>query len=400
MQVTINKSCGNGKIRIPSSKSYTHRMLIACALSDELCYVKNVSLSADINSTIDCLAELGYIYKQDSNGSYFIKNKKTPLIFNCGESGSTLRFFIPLALIRSGKYIFKGTKKLFSRGLEPYFKLFDECGIKYQLGIDNLEVDGKLKGSIYHIDGSISSQFITGLCMALPLVDSDSTIIIDNKITSYNYLLITLDVLNKYGIKYDFKDNVIYIPGNQKYNAHDEICEIDYSNAAFIDALNLMGSSIELLDKKDYSIQGDYKYQEYFKLLKEGTPTIDLDNNIDLGPILFSLAAMFNGATFTNTKRLRIKESNRIEEILMELKKFNCHNYLVEDNRVIIYKNELIKPNEIISSHNDHRIAMSMAVLLTTFGGILEGAEAVNKSYPNFFNDLIELGFEVKIDDK
>ena len=399
MQVSIKPSTGKGDINIPSSKSYTHRLLIASALSNDISYVDNVSLSDDINATISCLASLGYKCNKNENGYYFSNDIKTNEILDCHESGSTLRFFIPLALVKGGKFIFKGTPKLFSRGLDPYINLFNDHNIDYELGNDYLKINGKFNGGTYIIDAAKSSQYLTGLCLALPLAANDSKIIIKNNISSYNYLLITLDVLKKYHINYNFKDNEIIIFGNQHYYFHKEIAEIDYSNAAFLDALNLFGSNININNKNNHSLQSDANYDKYFEMLKNGTPTIDLDNNIDLGPILFCLASYFNGATFINTSRLKMKESNRIDDVLTELKKFNCVNYLVFDNKIIIGKNNLQKPSDILSSHNDHRIAMALSVLLTIFGGKIDNAEAVNKSYPNFYHDLITLGFEVEIND-
>ena len=189
--------------------------------------------------------------------------------------------------------------------------------------------------------------------------------------------------------------NIIYIKGNQKYIGSKYIVEGDYSNAAFLDVYNYIGGNVKVLGLNEDSLQGDKVYKKYFEILNNGNfPTIDIKDSIDLGPILFTFAAIKNGATITGIKRLAIKESNRIVDVLSELEKFGV-TFEVEEDKVKINKCKLHKPTKTLNSHNDHRITMSLVTLLSLFGGDIEGTNSVNKSYPTYFNTIKDLGIEV-----
>ena len=398
--IEIKKSKASGKVIVPPSKSYAHRLLIAAALTNKKCCVTNIELSNDIHATINCLETLGKKVTFDKNKVIVETLKKfnqldDVLIFNCLESGSTLRFFIPLALTLGKTVIFKGTEKLISRGISVYEEICAKQNIKVIMEQNQITFNGLLKPDTFNIPGNISSQFITGLLFALPLLDSDSYVNITTNLESANYVDITLDVLRLTGIEIVNIDNRYIIKGSQEYQVSNFIVEGDYSNAAFLDALNYLDGNVELIGLKDNSIQGDKIYKKYFKLLSCGYTEIDLQNAIDLGPILFVMASIFHGAHFINTKRLKIKESNRINDLALELNKFgiNVEEY---DNEVIIKKQELQKPTEILTGHNDHRIVMSLSVLLTLTGGYIQDEDAVKKSYPRFFEDLKQIGIEVR----
>ncbi len=398
--IEIKKSKAIGKVLVPPSKSYAHRLLIAAALTNKKCCVTNIELSNDINATINCLETLGKKVTFDNN-KVIVETLKNfnelddVLIFNCLESGSTLRFFIPLALTLGKTVIFKGTEKLISRGISVYEEICAKQNIKVIMEQNQITFNGLLKPDTFNIPGNISSQFITGLLFALPLLDSDSYVNITTNLESANYVDITLDVLRLTGIEIVNIDNRYIIKGSQEYQVSNFIVEGDYSNAAFLDALNYLDGNVELIGLKENSIQGDKIYKKYFKLLSGGYTEIDLQNAIDLGPILFVMASIFHGAHFINTKRLKIKESNRINDLALELNKFgiNVEEY---DNEVIIKKQELQKPTEILTGHNDHRIVMSLSVLLTLTGGYIKDEDAVKKSYPRFFEDLKQIGIEVR----
>ena len=198
----------------------------------------------------------------------------------------------------------------------------------------------------------------------------------------------------------NFEDeNTIAIDGNQKYIPKDVTVEGDYSASAFLDALGLIGGDVTVLGLSGNSMQGDRVYKTLYKKIKDGTPDIDISDCPDLGPILFTLAAYFGGARFTGCRRLRIKESDRVSTMVNELRKFGA-DIIINDEEIIINKTELKAPVEILYGHNDHRVVMSLAVLLTKFGGEIMGAEAVKKSYPDFFKDIASLGIEVKSDEK
>lgn len=398
MRVTISKGLAKGTVKAPPSKSYAHRMLIAGALGENTT-IHNVAFSNDIIATIDCLKSLGYLFDISGDQATITKGDKYSNIFSCQESGSTLRFMIPIVLALKGKGRFIGTEKLFSRGLSVYEKIFESQQIKYELGKDYLEIKGVLKPGRFEVDASISSQFITGLLFATSLLKGDSEIILVGNVESRPYIDITLDVSHQFGIKVEEKDNVFYIKGNQRYLSKEVDIEGDYSNAAFLDALNEIGGSIKIEGLIKESKQGDKVYKEYFKLLNEGHPHLDISNCIDLGPILFTLAAIKNGAIFTGINRLRIKESDRIADTLSILSLFGAE-YKLENNKLEIFDRPLRGYEGVISPANDHRIVMSTAILLTMFSGTMENVEAVKKSFPNFFEILSELGIGVKYETK
>ncbi len=400
-KITIKPSIASGKVVVPPSKSYAHRLLIAAALANEEAKVQNIALSNDIIATINCLEALGKkitVLDSENNKTIIIKNSDEELadelVFNCLESGSTLRFFIPIALLTGKKVKFIGSEKLMSRGLKVYEDLCLKQNINYTKDSTSISFDGLLTSDEFNIPGNISSQFITGLLFALPLLKKNSVINITTEIESKNYIDITLDVLNRSGIQIVVIDNKYYIKGNQTYLSNNYIVEGDYSNAAFLDVFNYLGGKVELIGLNKDSKQGDKIYQEYFKLLNTSYQELDISNCIDLGPILFAFASMKHGAKFTGTKRLKIKESDRILAVDAEISKFGGK---ISDfgDFVIIDKQILTKPKKVLFGQNDHRIVMMLSVLASVYGGTIDNIEAVNKSYPHFFKDLESLGIEV-----
>ena len=312
----------------------------------------------------------------------------------CRESGSTLRFFIPIALSLGGVSEFYGTEKLISRGIEVYEDICKKQGIFLEKSANRIRLEGKLKPGVFDVRGDISSQFISGLMFALPTLDGDSIINITTPLESKGYILITADVLSRFGIRIKFESNKIYINGNQKYTAISSFVEGDMSNGAFIDAFNVLGGDVSLKGLNRDTYQPDKAYAEYFEKLKAGTPVLDVSDCPDLAPILIALAAVCNGATLTGTRRLKIKESDRAQAMACELEKMGGRVDIFE-NSLTVYKRGLHKPEEALCAHNDHRIVMALSVILTLFGGEIDGAEAVTKSYPNFFDDIKALGVEV-----
>lgn len=408
MRVRINKSKASGKITAQPSKSYSHRLLIGAALSRKELVIENVVLSNDIKATIRCLNELGISVIVNNSIAYIKpenKELKDELIFDCGESGSTLRFFIPIALTTGKKLIFKGTEKLISRGIGPYEEIFKVNNIKYSIDKDSITIEGKLESNEYYLPGNISSQFITGMLYALSLLDKDSKIILTTNLESSNYVDMTIDVLSKFNVIIDninvdinnLENNAYIIKGGQGFDNLDNklYVEGDYSNAAFIDAFNYISGSVLINGLNEDSYQGDKVYKDLFEKLSKNEQVIDISNCIDLGPILFCMASLKHGAHFINTSRLKIKESDRVLDLKNELEKFGVE---VTDlgNEVIINNKNIKAPNEELDGHNDHRLVMSLSVMLSVYGGVIRGAEAVNKSYPSFFDDLGRLGIEVK----
>ena len=399
MNVTIQKGKANGAITAPPSKSVAHRMLICGGLSSGKSVIRGVALSEDIKATLDCLSTLGATYTVDGDnieiGGADIKKAKQVQEFYCRESGSTLRFFIPLALLSEKRSIFYGTEKLLSRPLSVYQGICKEQDLLYVQEKDRLIVEGPLRAGGFKVQGNISSQFISGLLFALPLLKRDSNISITQPIESHSYIDLTLNAMKDFGIEAIWKnERTLSIPGSQKYRPTDVYVEGDYSNAAFFEALNTLGGDVQISGLNANSVQGDRLYTKYFQMIKKGTPSINISDCPDLGPIMFALAAANAGAVFTGTQRLKIKESDRGMAMAEELRKFGV-SVTVNDDNIVVFPKEFHKPDEILNGHNDHRIVMALSTLLTLFGGEIEGAEAVKKSFPDYFEKLSSVGIEV-----
>ena len=396
MKIRITPSEARGEIIAPPSKSLTHRALIAAALSAGFSTIENTDRSQDIIATNDSLVKAGAIIASDgsklkvSGGRLFTRKTKV----NVGESGSTLRFLIPLALIYGQNVTFRGSERLMQRPLSVYEDICRKQGIFFEADKTSLKVCGKLKPGEYIVPGDISSQFISGLLFALPLLDGDSTVEITGSFESKSYVIMTIDILNKFGVVADLKDNTILIKGNQRYKACDLTVEGDYSNAAFFDAFNLLGGEVKVGGLSSDSLQGDRIYKDLFGRLTETNCEIDLSDCPDLGPVCMALAYM-NGAHFTGTGRLKLKESDRCRAMADELAKFGIKSEIT-DNTMTVYAGTLKKPALEIDGHNDHRIVMAMSVLLSICGGVIDGAQAVEKSLPDFFNMIRSLGIEVE----
>jgi len=403
MKASIKPSQARGDIFAPSSKSAAHRLIISASLSEDKSVISGITKSEDVLATADCLRALGAVIEEDGGtftvqGCDMTKNAPNGILF-CRESGSTLRFLIPIASLSGAKVTMTGSEKLLSRPLSVYEKIYAERELLLKRIGSLLFVDGPLPSGEYKIPGNVSSQFISGLLFALPLTKEDSVIKIIPPFASKPYVDMTVDTLKKFGISIDFIDELtIKIPGNQRYSGINTSVEGDYSGSAFLEALNLFGSEVTVLGLDDNSKQGDKVYRELYRLLKNGTPEIDIENCPDLAPILFTVAAAYNGATFKSTARLKIKESDRAEAMARELRKFGADIQVFEDS-VVIKKAMLHSPEEELLGHNDHRVVMSLAVLATKYGGIINDAEAVKKSYPDFFRDMKRTGIEVMLYD-
>jgi len=393
MRVIFEKSIASGTVKAPPSKSMAHRLLICAALSKGISKISNVALSEDVSATINCLKKLGAEITVDGStvtvsGIDFEKQVKEDLY--CNESGSTLRFLIPICTLFGQSITLGGTKRLFERSLSVYEELFESQSIDFQRHETGITINGKLSAGKYSVRGDISSQFITGLMFALPLLEGDSEIRVVGRFESESYIDLTLSVLADFGIEITRNDNTFYIKGGQKYASTEHTVEGDCSNAAFLDGLNYLGGSVEVLGIKEDTLQGDRVYKDIYRRLKEGEKKFDLSDCPDLAPVLFTVAATKGGAFFTGTARLKIKESDRAVVMAEELSKFGI-DVVVGDNTVEVKKGDIKKPECELLGHNDHRIVMSLALLCTLTGGIIEGAEAVSKSYPDFFKKLSDL---------
>lgn len=402
MTVNIKPCILKGSVGAPPSKSMCHRLLICAGLSEGTSVIKNTVFSEDILATIDCLKAMG-AQAEISGDTVTVVGALPKMteggVFRCRESGSTLRFFIPLAMLSEKQSLFTGYGRLMERPMSVYEEISAKNNLTYIKGSDTITVAGKLTSGKFKIPGNISSQFVSGLLFALPLCEGKSEIELTGNIESRSYIDMTLEAMSIFGVKAHWKnENTLFIEGNQQYKSRSFSVEGDYSNAAFLDAFNYIGGDVAVKGLSESSLQGDRVYKEYFSLLRQGTPTLDIKDCPDLAPILMTLAAANNGCRLINTARLKIKESDRGAVMAQELSKFGA-DIRVSDNEIIIDKAKLYAPKDDLYCHNDHRVVMSLSVLASVYGGRLKGTEAVKKSFPHFFSEMEALGMEVEISD-
>ena len=395
MNVRIIPGRACGTLCAPPSKSAAHRLLICGALAGNST-IGGLELSEDILATLDCLSALGYEFNLDGSTVRFTGKTAGHGDLYCRESGSTLRFMIPIALLENEAKTLRGSSRLFERPLTVYEDVFEKNAIRYERGDEFITIDGALKSGDYSLPANVSSQFITGLLFVLPLLDGDSKITLTDELQSLSYVDLTIEALSAFGVIIKREgDRVLKIKGGSKYEPRDLTVEGDWSNAAFFEALNSLGSTVEVTGLRQNSLQGDRVCVDLFSRLCEDTPVISIADCPDLAPILMTVAAAKNGAVFTDTKRLKIKESDRGNVMAQELKKFGA-DVEVEENRIIVKKAPLHAPKETIDSHNDHRVAMSISILGTLYGCEIAGAECVKKSLPSFYDLLSSLNIEVQ----
>lgn len=396
MRVKIEKSRACGSVTAPRSKSMAHRLLICAAMCEGESEIRGIEPSEDVLATIDCLSPLGVKIEHDADmvkvkGIDF-KSAACPAPLNARESGSTLRFFIPLLWLSGNSFTVTGSERLMSRPQSVYEKIAEEKELYILGSATSVSVRGPLAHGEYRLSGDVSSQFITGLLFALSTLKEDSRITITTAIESKSYIDLTISAMARFGVCIVWEnDSTLFIKGAQTYKAASVEVEGDYSGSAFLEAFNHIGGDVEVLGLLPDSKQGDKIYRELFDRLDEGDAEIDLSDCPDLAPVLFTLAAMKNGAVFHGTRRLKIKESDRAAVMAEELSKFGA-NISVMDNTVRVYPSKLHAPSEILLGHNDHRVVMSLAVISSVYGGVIDGFEAVKKSYPNFFSDIKKLG--------
>ena len=401
MQIEIFPSRAQGTVAAPPSKSMAHRLLICAGLSQGESEIAGIAPSEDVLATLDCLRAMGASYQYDGDvvkicGGVDVNALSITEPLSCCECGSTLRFFLPIALLCKETVTLTGSARLLERPQSVYEELCIEKGLYFQNDGKQIAVKGRLQSGVYTVAGNVSSQFISGLLFVLPLLDGDSEIRITEGLESRPYIDLTVSALAQFGVEATWKnDTVLAIRGGQRYRACRAIVEGDYSNAAFFAALNTLGGDVTVKGLSEDSLQGDRVYVSYFEKLMQGTPTLDIAECPDLGPVLFAVAAANHGGIFTGTERLKIKESDRGAAMAEELAKFGA-DVRLEEGHISVLPAALHAPNEILDGHNDHRIVMALSVLLTRFGGKIDGAEAVSKSMPDFFERLEGLGVKTK----
>lgn len=399
MKVKILPSKTSGEVSAPPSKSFAHRYLIGSVLSRGKCVIKNIADSDDISATLSCIEQLGGSVTKDGNTVTVIPTNEKQIenaVFDCKESGSTLRFFIPVVLATGAKNCtFLGSERLLARGIKEYEKLFENSNVTIKSDEKSIEVNGTLSAGNYEISGEVSSQYTTGMLFALSVLDGKSTLKITGNAESRAYVDMTIKVLKDFGADIaEPEKNYFEINGKGRLSPGEFTVEGDWSNAAFLIALSRLLGTISVSGLNENSVQGDRFSSVAFDALDGENAEIDLKDCPDLAPILFAYAAYKNGGKFINTRRLRVKESDRANVMAEELKKFGA-NVKVYENSVEIEKTQLKPPIVPLCGHNDHRIVMALSVLAAVFGAEIDGAEAVNKSYPDFFRVIKKAGVNV-----
>lgn len=406
--VKVMPSKFKGEVTLPPSKSDVHRAILCAALSKGKSVISPVDLSQDILATIDCAKALGADITIEGRTAYvdgtnLFKDKEA--VLDCRESGSTLRFFIPVAGVGGVKATFVGKGRLPQRPIGIYLDCLPKAGVKCETeGCLPLKISGTLQAGEFTIPGNISSQFITGLLLALPLTGEDCKIKITSSLQSVGYINMTIRTMSKFGVNVETTDYGYFIKGGQEYKPCNYTCEGDWSQAAFFLAAGALGGRVILKGLRMDSIQGDRECLEIFKQfgadITENNNTITVKAsklrgiNInaeqipDLVPILAVTASFAEGTTHIyGAERLRIKESDRLNAICTCLNIIGA-NVTEKPDGLIINGVETAVGGRV-EGFNDHRIVMAMSIAVEKCTSAIEitDRESIGKSYPGFFND-------------
>lgn len=413
MNITVTPSQLNGTVWAPPSKSDVHRAIICAALSGGVCRVAPVSMSDDIKATIGCIEALGAktVLNGDVltvNGTNMFKNKTA--VLDCCESGSTLRFFIPIAAAGGVNATFTGEGRLPERPLDVYLDCLPEAGVNC-ICENNLPltIEGRLRSGVFDIAGNISSQFITGLLFALPLLRGDSKIILTTSLQSEGYVDMTIRCMNRFGVCVERTDYGYYITGGQHYAARDYRTDGDWSQAAFFMTAGVLSGDVRVSGLNILSAQGDKKIVELLDSLnadikldgdsviarKSNLRAIDIDASQipDLVPILAVAASVAEGTTrIYKAERLRAKESDRLKSTADMINALGGNVEITDDGLLITGVKKL--KGGIVNGCNDHRIVMaaSVAALCCENEVTITDRESINKSFPDFFDKFEKLG--------
>ncbi len=416
MKVEVYPSKVSGSITPPPSKSFLHRAIISASLAKGHSTINNIILSNDVLATINALRSVGVQININNNSLDIISNGyesfNNKIEVDCNESGSTIRFLIPILSNNDFAY-FKGKTSLINRPFSVYEDIFEKQGLVFYKNDNIIVTKGRLSPGKYVVSGDISSQFISGLLFVLPLLNGDSTIEIEGDFESKQYVDMTVNILKRFGVNIAKNKNIFYIKKNQKYISTSINAEIDYSQMAFFAVLGTINNDIKIRGLNNNTLQPDRKILDIINLMGGNVTqtdnllniyksqtygnTIDISQSPDIAPILGVLAASSVGTTnIINAKRLIIKESNRLLSIYNTLIKFGVKIDLGEDSLTIHGPSQF--NSGIFDSYNDHRIVMMIAIAATIAKDkiTIKGAEAVKKSYPYFFRDLENLGVKIK----
>lgn len=420
----------HGTVLVPSSKSMGHREIICAGLAAGTSIVDNISMSKDIEATCRCLVALGVEITPIASmfpGRAALQIKGSGKLraaesgADCGESGSTLRFFAPLGALLGKPFTFTGSGKLVSRPLQAYYDIFEEQGIEYSTASGQLPltVAGRLKAGVYRLPGNVSSQYVSGLLFALPLLEEDSVIEITSPLESSSYVELTLNCLEKYGINVINEGNAhrrYRIRGGQHYSARRSSVEGDWSQAAFWAVGGSLGAEVCCTGLEKASLQGDRAVVSIMQRMGADIVTgktsvkvaggamrgtiIDATDCPDIIPVLAVLAAVSEGTTeIINAGRLRLKECDRLTAMTSELNKLGARITELPEGLLIEGRPEGLAGGGSVDAWNDHRIAMSLAIAAAKCVEpfILTGAASVQKSYPAFWEDYAALGGRIEV---
>lgn len=409
MDITIFPEKLNGTVASIPSKSHAHRLFVCAALADQPTSIEIPTLCDDLVATLSCISGLGgeieHCYGQAENISP-IRHLPESAVANCGESGSTLRFFLPLAGALGVDTVFHLEGKLPYRPLSPLWEEMERNGCKLswmsrsaiqasgtripRSVTAGLHLSGQLRAGHYRIDGEVSSQFISGLLMALPLLDGESHLELMGRVESKPYVDMTLHTLSQFGVQW--KD--FHTPGKQIFKSPGNVrVEGDWSNAAFWLAADAIGSNIHVTGLNSDSVQGDKAIANLLPQIKNNI-TISAADIPDLVPILAVVASANQGAVITDVRRLRLKESDRISAIVDMLGALGGRA-VADDNTLTVYPSDLT--GGTVDAYGDHRIAMAAAIASTVCKQpvTILGAECVSKSYPAFWKEFTRLGGKI-----
>ena len=410
----------SGVLAAPPSKSMAHRAVLCAALADGESRLTGLAHSQDIDATLAAAAALGAQVEAGESwariaGAAPLQAPAAPV--DCCESGSTLRFLIPLAALTGRPVAFTGRGRLMQRPQSVYQELFASQGLRFEQEGDTLTVAGPLRPGCFSLAGDVSSQFISGLLFALPLLDGDSRLRLKPPVESRSYIEMTRAAQSLFGVASAWLDEyTLAVPGGQAYRPRDMAIEGDWSQAAFPAALGVLAGDVTVTGLEPGTLQGDAVILDilrrcggraeavpggvrFQKSALHGTK-IDLADCPDLGPILMALGLLCEGETvITNAGRLRLKESDRIAAMEQELRKLGGR-IESDGGTVTIRRSALHAPAGPLWGHNDHRVVMSLTVLAAAAGlpVQIDGAEAVAKSWPGFFAAVRQLGVEVQTD--
>lgn len=408
----------NGTVNVPPSKSDVHRAIICAAMANGVSRISPVALSNDIKATIGCIKALGADAVLENNvltvdGTNMYKNKTA--LLDCGESGSTLRFFIPIAAVGNINATFVGKGKLPQRPIGIFTEALPKAGTvcKTEGGLP-LEIKGQLKSGIFEIPGNVSSQFITGLLLALPILEGDSEIVLTSPLESVGYIAMTIRTMKQFGVNIQATEKGWHIKGGQTYKSYNYTTDGDWSQAAFFMVLGAIGGKVTVKGVAKDSTQGDKKCAEI--LARFGAKITQLDNEVtvekgelkaitidasqipDLVPVLSVCAAFAEGTTkIINAERLRIKECDRLKATAELLNNLGGKVKELSDGLEITGVSSLKGGN--VNGYNDHRIIMSAAVCAARSDEDITAtfAMSINKSYPDFYIDYNSIGGKANV---